>query len=306
MVHVTEYADCGELMWATRLADSEGEYECWELLSPKAVHRVSVSDKCMATIAPSGQLVLAMLGMEQQSVTLRSCRALEGITGDEGRQLWEFHLGLALNESHGQMIQALWRFYAMLPPGGLRRFSLGILRDRRFITGFYRGRASHHHHHDHVGGLLEHSVEVAMTARMLCRQYRLDGRTADVAFLGGLLHDVGKLYLYYNVEAGEGICSQHEALNFMKLEPHLQSLMSQDPGHLKPCRPACPHRLASRLSSICRRLSSRWRIDYRPKYSTGAGCLQDCPIFTGFGNRPAIRGFTSGWIDGVVVGLNRF
>ncbi|MBP4033463.1 hypothetical protein, partial [Aeromonas sp. PrichA-15] len=30
------------------------------------------------------------------------------------------------------------------------------------------------------------------------------------------------------------------------------------------------------------------------------------PIFTGFGNRPAIRGFTSGWIDGVVVGLNRF
>ncbi len=229
MVHVTEYADCGELMWATRLADSEGEYECWELLSPKAVHRVSVSDKCMATIAPSGQLVLAMLGMEQQSVTLRSCRALEGITGDEGRQLWEFHLGLALNESHGQMIQALWRFYAMLPPGGLRRFSLGILRDRRFITGFYRGRAIHHHHHDHVGGLLEHSVEVAMTARMLCRQYRLDGRTADVAFLGGLLHDVGKLYLYYNVEAGEGICSQHEALNFMKLEPHLQSLMSQDP-----------------------------------------------------------------------------
>ena len=130
MVHVTEYADCGELMWATRLADSEGEYECWELLSPKAVHRVSVSDKCMATIAPSGQLVLAMLGMEQQSVTLRSCRALEGITGDEGRQLWEFHLGLALNESHGQMIQALWRFYAMLPPGGLRRFSSGS-----YVTG---------------------------------------------------------------------------------------------------------------------------------------------------------------------------
>ena len=99
-----------------------------------------VSDKCMATIAPSGQLVLAMLGMEQQIVTLRSCRALEGITGDEGRQLWEFHLVWPLNESHGQMIQALWRFYAMLPPGGLRRFSLGILRDRRFITGFYRGR----------------------------------------------------------------------------------------------------------------------------------------------------------------------
>jgi len=55
--------------------------------------------------------------------------------------------------------------------------------------------------------LLEHSVEVALTARMLCQQYQLDSRTADVAFLGGLLHDVGKLYLYYNNSSGEGICS---------------------------------------------------------------------------------------------------
>ena len=131
MVHVTEYADCGELMWATRLADSEGEYECWELLSPKAVHRVSVSDKCMATIAPSGQLVPGNAGDGAAVVTLRSCRALEGITGTRGVN-WEFHLGLALNESHGQMIQALWRFYAMLPPGGLRRFFLRILRDPAF------------------------------------------------------------------------------------------------------------------------------------------------------------------------------
>ena len=44
MVHVTEYAECGELMWATRLTDSDGEYECWELLSPKAVYRVSGFD----------------------------------------------------------------------------------------------------------------------------------------------------------------------------------------------------------------------------------------------------------------------
>ncbi|MNT31296.1 hypothetical protein D3C72_1671250 [compost metagenome] len=71
--------------------------------------------------------------------------------------------------------------------------------------------------------------------------------------------------------------------------------------HLKPCRPACPHRLASRLSSTCRRPSSRWQIDYPPKYSIGAGCSQGCPIFTGIENRPAICGFTSGWNDGVVV-----
>lgn len=51
---------------------------------------------------------------------------------------------------------------------------------------------------------MEHCVEVAMTAQMLCQQYQIDGCTADAAFLGGLLHDVGKLYLYYNSEGGGG------------------------------------------------------------------------------------------------------
>ena len=124
MVHVTEYADCGELMWATRLADSEGEYECWELLSPKAVHRVSsVSDKCMATIAPSGSWYWQCWGWSSSP----SHGAVVALSGrhhrDEGRQLWEFHLGLASRVGMARMIQALWRFYAMLPPGGLRRFS---------------------------------------------------------------------------------------------------------------------------------------------------------------------------------------
>ena len=50
-----------------------------------------------------------------------------------------------------------------------------------------------------------------------------------MAFLGGLLHDVGKLYLYYNNSSGEGICSSHEALNFMKLEPYLEPLMAREP-----------------------------------------------------------------------------
>ena len=147
---------------------------------------------------------------------------------------------------------------------------------RRFITGFYRGRASHHHHHDHGVALLEHSVEVAMTARMLCRQYRFDGRTADVAFLG-IAARCGQTLPLLQRGSRRGIRSQHEALNFMKLEPHLQSLMSQDPRAFeKPCRPVCPHPdWQAALSSICRRLSSRWRIDYRPEVFNWRRCLQD-------------------------------
>ena len=229
MGHVIDQLECGELMWATRLQVIDQGLGQWQLWSPSAEHCLPLARVTMESIAPAGQLVMATLGLGDQGVTLDMCRGLDGMVGEEARTLWNFHLGFAINERHGQMILALWRFYSALPPGALQHFFIGILRDRTFIEGFYRGRASHHHHHDHVGGLLEHSVEVAMTAMMLCRQYQLDHQTSDVAFLGGLLHDVGKLYLYYNASQGEGVCSQHEALNFMKLEPYLQQLMYQDP-----------------------------------------------------------------------------
>lgn len=229
MEHVIKQTESGKLMWATRLHCLDGMLEQWQLLAQGESQLVVVPAWWMNEIAPAGQLVLVTPSIAGQAESQLHCLGVEGMAGEDARGLWEFHLALTMSAQHGQMIQMLWQFYATLQPGGLQQFFLGILRDQHFISGFYRGRASHHHHHDYEGGLLEHSVEVAMTARMLCQQYQLDPLTSEVAFLGGLLHDVGKLYLYYNSERGEGVCSQHEALNFMKLEPYLQQLIGQDP-----------------------------------------------------------------------------
>lgn len=229
MAHVINRQEPGPLLWATRLHCLEGHLEQWQLWTPGDTQLVVVSHSKMAHIEPSGQLVRWRLAAQPSAPVGLPTQGIAGMTGEAARQLWLFHLEQARSAAHGQMIEQLWQFYAGLPSGGVRQFVQGLLFDKPFIAAFYRGKASHHHHHDYEGGLLEHSVEVALTARMLCQQYQLDSRTADVAFLGGLLHDVGKLYLYYNNSSGEGICSSHEALNFMKLEPYLEPLMAREP-----------------------------------------------------------------------------
>lgn len=229
MGRVIKQREQGLLRWATRLHRLDGQLEQWQLWSPQGTRLMVVTHASMSHIDPRGQLVLCSAMGDEQEPALTRCVDVAGMAGDEMRQLWVYHLEQAHTGAHGQMIDQLWQYYARLPVGGVRQFVQGLLMDKPFITAFYRGKASHHHHHDYAGGLLEHSVEVALTSQMLCEQYQLDSRTADIAFLGGLLHDVGKLYLYYNSESGQGICSSHEALNFMQLEPYLVPLMAQDP-----------------------------------------------------------------------------
>jgi len=49
-------------------------------------------------------------------------------------------------------------------------------------------------HHNFVGGTLVHSVNVANLAAVMADQ--LDGANRDLALVGGLLHDIGKLFCY--------------------------------------------------------------------------------------------------------------
>ena len=54
------------------------------------------------------------------------------------------------------------------------------------------------HHHAYVGGLLEHTIAVAGTARSLAMAYRDGGMDVDlpVVIAGALLHDLGKMESY--------------------------------------------------------------------------------------------------------------
>ncbi|HWR40616.1 MAG TPA: HD domain-containing protein [Patescibacteria group bacterium] len=59
------------------------------------------------------------------------------------------------------------------------------------FTRFSKNPAAMKHHHAYIGGLLEHSVDVAGMARAMAAQ--CDGIDVDLVITGSLLHDIGKI-----------------------------------------------------------------------------------------------------------------
>ena len=200
----------------------------WWVDSFDSKMQITLSAEQTVHVQPDGQLILGSLDRSAGEPILRQMYPLAGICGFQHRELLTFHHQQCMPAQY-PLLRDLWGFWGSMPPGPLWDFYYQVLADRSFIQGFFRARASHHHHHQQEGGLLEHSHEVAKTAAMLAMQHQLDKKTVAIAFLGGLLHDVGKLYLFYNQPVGEGICEQHEALNFMCLQPQLNQLRQRDP-----------------------------------------------------------------------------
>ena len=65
--------------------------------------------------------------------------------------------------------------------------------DEEFRMAYERCPASTRGHHAQLGGLLKHTVEVAVIARAVARSC---GADLDLVFAGVLLHDIGKLESY--------------------------------------------------------------------------------------------------------------
>ncbi len=65
-----------------------------------------------------------------------------------------------------------------------------FLQDNDFKQGFKNAPAAMYKHHNYIGGLLEHSLNVARIVDLYCSIYDLD---RDLAVTGALLHDIGKL-----------------------------------------------------------------------------------------------------------------
>lgn len=190
--------------------------------------QVTLTTEQVVRLQPDGQLVLGYLSGSTGEPVLSQMYPLLGICGAQQQELLAFHHQQCAPAQY-PLLCDLWGFLGSLPQGPLWDFYYQVLADKTFIQGFFQARASHHHHHQHTGGLLEHSHDVAKTAAMLAMQHQLDQKTVAISFLGGLLHDAGKLYLYYNQPADTGVCEQHEALTFMCLQPQLDQLRQRAP-----------------------------------------------------------------------------
>ncbi|MCU0624690.1 MAG: HD domain-containing protein, partial [Gemmatimonadaceae bacterium] len=80
-----------------------------------------------------------------------------------------------------------------LKSGALRRAVDLFFADESFRLAFERAPGSPRGHHASIGGLLVHTVEVATIARTTAQVMRAN---AELALVGALLHDVGKVEAY--------------------------------------------------------------------------------------------------------------
>jgi hypothetical protein len=104
----------------------------------------------------------------------------------------------------------------------LRRFVRSALSLPGATLAFWRARASLKHHHAHMGGLAEHSLDVATrTAAAMAN----DPAQRDIAVAYALLHDFGKVWCYAaNRMTDEGRLLGHEQVGFERLLPLLLEL----------------------------------------------------------------------------------
>jgi len=135
---------------------------------------------------------------------VESIRRLTAYEKEEG-QLPDFDASLLVPASERDaesMWSELLALANMIDPAPLRDLTVGILEERK--AAFIEAPAAIHKHHAYIGGLLEHTLEVAVGVDAYARSQAALGLHVGLCLAGAILHDVGKLE-----EIGNPIAPRH-------------------------------------------------------------------------------------------------
>ncbi len=129
----------------------------------------------------------------------------------------------ALHKAHTHARLMLHRLNTPL----LHAFVLKVFEDEALLQAFLSLPASTGYHHGYKGGLFIHSVETAWT---VYRNPALAGLDKDIAIIGALLHDIGKVNSYTpeGTLTAHGRHVDHDAESLLVLHPALQWLERQN------------------------------------------------------------------------------
>jgi 23S rRNA maturation-related 3'-5' exoribonuclease YhaM len=122
----------------------------------------------------------------------------------------------------------------------LRSFITDVFSDMAMAIPFLSVPGSLKHHHNEAGGLLRHSIECAQIAAAIPM---LDDDHRDLAIIGALLHDIGKIWVFNNMRRTNlGHLVDHQALTLEVFALQLQKLSNTWPDaalalrHILTCR----------------------------------------------------------------------
>jgi len=122
----------------------------------------------------------------------------------------------------------------------LRSFIADIFSDMNIAIPFLSAPGSLKYHHNEVGGLLRHSIESAQIAASVPM---LENDHRDMAIIGALLHDIGKIWAFNHMRRTNiGHLVDHQALTLEVIALQMQRLTATWPDaalalrHILTCR----------------------------------------------------------------------
>ena len=214
-----------DIAWAS-LIESYGEKELWSFHCLRRTFLLSLSPDHMAGVSPTGQLVMVQIGSNNAEICVIKTLVVPEVT-DEAAVKRHF---LLIPQRCESIIIDIWGIFGLIEDEALRTFYLAFLLNDELMNHFFNASADYSHHHNHSSGLLEHSHEVAVTAAMLSWRNHAELLSVCVAFIGGLLHDIGKVHCGYERDLRTNMNSNHVSYNFMILAEPLEKLRRDSPN----------------------------------------------------------------------------
>ncbi len=91
-----------------------------------------------------------------------------------------------------QMLDRLIQISQTVENKHLSGLLAAFFEDKAFVDLFKAAPAAKRMHHAYLGGLLEHTLSIAVLSQSVCGHY--NGLDKDLLLAGAILHDVGKVY----------------------------------------------------------------------------------------------------------------
>jgi 3'-5' exoribonuclease len=125
-----------------------------------------------------------------------------------------------------KMFLRLVQLGATIESKPLRKLLDRFWEDEAFVRGFKNAPAAKKMHHAYIGGLLEHTLSMALLADRVAGHY--SGVDRDLLLAGAILHDIGKVREFdfkYRIDySDEGRLLSHIVIGVRHLEEKIQTV----------------------------------------------------------------------------------
>lgn len=125
-----------------------------------------------------------------------------------------------------KMFLRLLKITASMEAEHLKKLFEAFFNDTDFVRKFKNAPAAKKMHHAYIGGLLEHTLSMALLADRIVEHY--SGVDRDLLLAGAILHDIGKIrefnYKYSIDYSDEGRLLSHIVIGIMMLDEKLEEV----------------------------------------------------------------------------------